>query len=1164
MVLASVCLDDKYDQRSGKIFITGIQALARLPLLQHDRDVRNGLNTGTYISGYRGSPMGGYDTALLRMGERLADRNIVFASGLNEETAVNAVWGSQQGDMFGDATVDGVVGIWYAKGVGVARGMDALKHANFAGTARNGGVLALVGDDHGCQSSAIPHQSDQDLVSAMIPVLAPSDVQEILDYGQIGIAMSRFTGCWVALKLTVETLEIAATVDADFDRPAITTPADFVPPPGGLGIRWPDPAVEAEVRLHGPKMDAVQAFARANPVDRMIYDARSARLGIVTTGKAYQDVRQALDELGIAEAEAAALGLRLYKVGMVWPLERQGALRFVEGLDEILVIEEKRGLIEDQLAVLLLQRGGQVPRLLGKTDTDGAVLIPSVRQLDPEMVGRAIHAMLVRNGVADRARLRPPGGSNIVTGTQTMVENDALPVRAPFFCSGCPHNRSTKLPDGSKGTGGTGCHAIAIWLPYRNTDTLPQMGGEGLAWLGRSRFSRTKHLFQNLGDGTYSHSGVLAVRAAAASGVNITYKILYNDAVAMTGGQALDNQLTVPQITRQVAAEGAKRIAVVTDEPHKYSSDAEFAPGVTIHDRSEMDAVQRELRDIEGLTILVYDQTCAAEKRRRRKRGAFPDPPKRVFINDRVCEGCGDCSAKSHCISVQPLETDLGRKRVIDQSNCNKDYSCLDGFCPSFVTVHGGKVRAANPVEAATFAAPPEPRLPPLDRPWNGLVTGIGGTGVVTVGQIIGMAAHLEGKGCSVLDFTGLAQKNGAVTSHVRIAMRQEDLHAVRIPAGGADLVLGCDAVVAASPVALRTMAHGITRAVVNHDVAPVAAFVSNPDMDQHNDIVRTTIAEAVGRDRIDFVDATRLASRLIGDAVATNLFMLGYAYQRGLVPLTAAAIEEAIRINGAAVDKNLEAFNWGRRAAVDIAAVDAVAAVEGQSAPSDDFDDVLARRLTFLAAYQHEAYAAKFGTFVAAVRAAERAAVPGNETFARTVMEGLFKLMAYKDEYEVARLYSDGAFRRKLEAQFDGDYSLSFHLAPPLFAGRDRKTGELRKRPYGRWMMKAFGVLARFKGLRGTMFDPFGYTAERREERRLPEEYRALVDSLLLHLTPANHSKAVEIAALAKEVRGYGHIKVRNLAKARARQAELMARFIPSGQSSRAPSRTAVLVEAG
>src|SRR5216684_2143284 len=923
MQLAAVTLDDKYTLPSGRIYLSGVQALVRLPMLQHQRDQAAGLNTGGFISGYRGSPLGVYDNALWQARRFLEQHNIQFQPGINEDLAATAVWGSQQVNLFPQATVDGVFALWYGKGPGVDRSTDALKHANAAGTSPHGGVIAIAGDDHGCQSSTLAHQSEHIFEAAMIPILNPSTVQEYLDFGLYGFALSRYSGCWVGFKAIAETVESSASVYADPHR------VEIVLPPGGLNIRWPDPPLDAERRLHGPKMAAVAAFVRANKLDRLEIDPRAARLGIITTGKAYLDVRQALADLGLDDKAAAALGIRLYKVGLTWPLEASGARRFAEGLKDVLVVEEKRGFIEDQLVRLLYNvEASRRPSVVGKEDESGAPLLPSPGELTPTQVAHAIALRLKRLG-EDSPQL-----NQRLARLQSFERMSEAPLpktqRTPFFCSGCPHNTSTRVPEGSRAMAGIGCHYMATWIPARNTMTATHMGGEGANWIGQAPFTKESHVFQNLGDGTYSHSGLLAIRAAAAAGVNITYKILYNDAVAMTGGQPLEGQLTVPQITQQVASEGAKRIVVVTDEPDKYPADAGFAAGVEIRHRDELDAVQRELREMPGLTIIVYDQTCAAEKRRRRKRGQFPDPPKRVFINEAVCEGCGDCSEKSNCVSVKPVETEFGRKRTIDQSNCNKDFSCLKGFCPSFVTVHGGSLRKLRrPVVAGAqdpFAELPVPRRRPLVGPYGILVTGIGGTGVITVGALLGMAAHLEGKGCTVLDFTGMSQKNGAVMSHVRLAPRPDDLHAVRVAAGGADLLLGCDMVVAASPTALSRVEHGITRAIVNSYLAPTAAFVVNPDIDFETAAMRRALRRAAGEQNTDFIDGTAIATALMGDSIATNLFMLGYAFQQGLIPLSLEVIERAIELNGVAIETNKRTFAWGRLAAHDRAKVEALA----------------------------------------------------------------------------------------------------------------------------------------------------------------------------------------------------------------------------------------------
>ena len=815
MTLMQVGLDDKYRLDAKRIYLSGIQALVRLPLLQRERDRRQNLNTAGFISGYRGSPLGMYDHALWRAKSFLQAHDIAFVPGLNEDLAATAVWGSQQVGLFPGAKVDGVFGIWYGKGPGVDRSVDALKHANSAGSSRHGGVLALAGDDHGCQSSTLAHQSEQVFAAALMPILNPATLQ-------------------VGFKAIGETVESSASIYSDPSRVEVVRPTDFEMPPDGLNIRWPDPPMEQERRLFGPKMEAVKAFVRANRLDRIVLDAKPARLGVLATGKAYLDLRQAMADLGITDRDAKALGLRIYKVALTWPLEEVGAKRFAEGLQDVLVVEEKRGFIEDQLMRILYNVDAwNRPSVVGKRDESGAPLLPSEGELTPTMVASALVARLRRLGhqtpVLEQRLARLEAFEHPANASAPIALQ-----RSPFFCSGCPHNTSTKLPDGSRAMAGIGCHGMALYVPSRRTATITQMGGEGANWIGQAPFTSEDHIFQNLGDGTYTHSGLLALRAASASGVNITYKILYNDAVAMTGGQPAEGSFTVFQIAHQVWAEGTKRLAIVSDDPGKYPAKNYFPPGASIHHRREMDQLQRELREVKGLSVLIYDQTCAAEKRRRRKRGLYPDPPKRVFINDLVCEGCGDCSQTSNCVSVQPLDTEFGRKRQIDQSNCNKDYSCVDGFCPSFVTVHGGALRrpkTGSVDSTQPFADLPLPPTRQLDAPYNILVTGIGGTGVITIGALLGMAAHLDGRGCSALDFTGLAQKNGAVMSHVRIARAPEDISTVRIASGGADLILGCDIVVSAGTTALSRVERGVTRAFVNADLQPTASFVMNPDI---------------------------------------------------------------------------------------------------------------------------------------------------------------------------------------------------------------------------------------------------------------------------------------------------------------------------------------------
>ncbi|MDB5630499.1 MAG: indolepyruvate ferredoxin oxidoreductase [Tardiphaga sp.] len=1143
MSLMQVDLDDKYQLDAKRIYLSGTQALVRLPMLQRQRDRLAGLNTAGFISGYRGSPLGMYDNALWRAKSFLQAQDIAFVPGLNEDLAATAVWGSQQVGLFPGATVAGVFGIWYGKGPGVDRSVDALKHANSAGTSRHGGVLALAGDDHGCQSSTLAHQSEQVFASALMPILNPATLQDYLDLGLYGFALSRFSGCWVGFKAISETVESSASIVSDPSRLQIITPTDFEMPQGGLSIRWPDPPLDQERRLHGPKMDAVAAFVRANQLDRIILDGKPARLGIAAAGKAYLDLRQAMADLGITDEMARQLGLRIYKIALTWPLEETGARRFAEGLQDVLVVEEKRGFIEDQLVRILYNMdASRRPSVVGKRDESGAVLLPSEGEISPTMVAAALVARLRRLGhhnpdLEQRLARLEAFDRPLATAAPTQ--------RTPYFCSGCPHNSSTKVPEGSRAMAGIGCHGMALYVPSRRTATVSHMGAEGVTWIGQAPFTTEPHIFQNMGDGTYTHSGLLALRAAAAAGISITYKILYNDAVAMTGGQPAEGGLTVSQIAHQVWAEGAKRVAIVSDEPEKYPSNY-FPAGATVHHRRELDAVQRELRDINGLTVLVYDQTCAAEKRRRRKRGLYPDPPKRVVINDLVCEGCGDCSRTSNCVSVQPLETEFGRKRQIDQSNCNKDYSCVDGFCPSFVTVLGGsrkKAETATVGAADLFADLPMPPTMPLDVPYNILVTGIGGTGVITIGALLGMAAHLDGKGCSALDFTGLAQKNGAVMSHVRIAATSDQLSTVRIATGGADLILGCDVVVTTSMPALSRIDRGATRVIVNADLQPTASFVINPDLDFQMDSMQQILRDAVRDKNLDVIDATATATALMGDSIATNAFMLGFAFQRGAVPLSLDAILKAIEINAAAIEMNKQAFAWGRLAAHDPARIRSVLQFQARAASTTrTLDETIAYRVEFLTGYQNKAYADRYLALVSDTRRVENTIAQGSTDLTDAVARNFFKLMAYKDEYEVARLYTDGSFAAKLAVQFEGDVKLKFNLAPPLISQRDKTTGHLRKSEYGGWIIHLFRVLAPLKAIRGTALDPFGYSVERKAERQLIEDYEAFLRERLATITPQQWPILVKLARLPETIRGYGHIKDSAIAVAADERKRLIA----------------------
>ena len=1155
MTLAAVSLDDKYAAWSGEVYMTGTQALVRLPMMQHLRDKAAGLDTACLISGYRGSPLGNFDRSLWQARRFLEAHGVLFKPGVNEDLAATALWGTQQVGLFPGAKHDGVFAIWYGKGPGVDRTMDVFKHANNAGTAPHGGVLALAGDDHVCASSTTAHQSEFDFMSAAMPVLNPAGVQEFLDYGLHGWALSRHAGLWVGFICIAETVDSAAIVSVDPHRVVIVAPDEDALPPGGLNIRLPDTPLDQEERLLEHKLDAARAYGRANRLDRAVIDGPGRRLGIVTTGKSYLDVRQALDDLGIDEAAARRLGLALYKVGMSWPLEPDGIERFAGGLDEILVVEEKRGFIENQIKDLLYNLPASArPRVIGKCDENGRPLLRASGELDPGGVARTLAGRLARFGADERVEARL-SLLHAKWGESAAAEQAAI-ERVPYFCSGCPHNSSTKVPQGSRALAGIGCHYMAQWMD-RETATFTHMGGEGASWIGQAPFTETRHVFQNIGDGTYFHSGILAVRAAVAAGVNITYKVLYNDAVAMTGGQPMDGPLSVQRVTRQLQAEGVGRIAVVTDQPHKYPLDGQFADGVTIDHRDALDRVQRELRDWEGVSAIVYDQMCATEKRRRRKRGTLEDPDWRVIINPDVCEGCGDCGVQSNCLSVVPLETEFGRKRAIDQSACNKDFSCLKGFCPSFVLVKGGRRRTRKPSAAADrpIAALPEPGRPSCAEPYGILLAGVGGTGIVTLGALLGTAARLEGKGATVLDKAGLAQKYGAVTSHIRIADRPEDLHAVRIAVGGARLLLGVDLVVAASPEAVARLDRSTSHAVVNGARMPTGDFTRTPDLAFPGEQLERVVAAAAAG--LDVVDATRMATALIGDAVYANLFLLGVAYQRGLIPLGADALEQAIALNGVATDANLRAFRWGRAAAHDPQAVAAAVAESGtvrEDAPPEGLDALIERRSADLAAYQNAAYAARYRALVARVREAERVRAPGREGLGEAVARAYHKLLAYKDEYEVARLFTDGRFRRQVDAQFEGGVGLRFSLAPPLFARRDPETGTLQKRVYGPWMLPAFRLLAAFKGLRGTALDPFGHTAERRRERALIGAYEATVETLVAGLESDNHALAVEIADVPLAMRGFGHVKEANIDCAQEREAQLLAAFrAPAPQMSAA-----------
>ncbi len=1130
--MKDVSLNDKYTLLNGRIFVTGIQALVRLPMLQKLFDQKAGLNTAGYISGYRGSPLGTLDQQLLQAEHFLKQHDIVFQPGVNEELAATACSGTQQINLQGAGAYDGVFAMWYGKGPGVDRSGDALRHANNFGTSRHGGILALLGDDHACESSTTAHQSEYAMVDAMIPVLNPASVQEILDYGLYGFGMSRYTGGVVSYKCVHDTVEATASIEVSEDRNRIILPEDYKQPDGGLNIRTPDTFLEQEHRVHYHRSEAAQAFVRANGLDQITVDARDAWLGIATTGKSFLDVRQALQELGIDNQTASQLGIRIYKIAMSWPIEPEGVYRFADGLQSIVIVEEKRGLIEEQLKALLYNRANS-PTIEGKRDRLNQILFPSTARLNATDIaiklGKRIVEKTASNAVGER-----------VTRLEAMMQaaqsrQAPAMVRTPYFCAGCPHNTGTKVPEGSVAKSGIGCHFMVQWMD-RSTNGFTQMGGEGASWIGEAPFSKHKHIFQNIGDGTYYHSGLLAIRASVASKVNVTFKILFNDAVAMTGGQPMDGPLTPVAIAQQVYGEGVEKIAVVTDEPDKYSSGTRWPAGTEVHHRDQYDQVQIAFREIIGTSVIIYDQTCAAEKRRRRKRGTFPDPAKRIFINEEVCEGCGDCGKASNCVAILPQDTPLGRKRRIDQSACNKDYSCVNGFCPSFVSIHGGRLKQQSSSSKPHNWNQPlaDVPLPSLSDNFSIVLTGVGGTGVVTIGAIIGMAAHIADLGCSILDMMGLAQKGGSVTSHIIIAQSPDKISTTHIAAGRANLLLGCDIVTAAAHTTLDRIKHGSTQAIINTHQMMTGDFARDRNSRFPAAQLQDAIKDATGDEQCRFINATHLAEALMGNTIAANMFMLGFAWQSGAIPIPTEAIEKAIALNGQAVEMNTKAFQWGRRAAADQIAVETIAAPDIVIHAPEKFtrnykqslQQVIDDRVQRLTEYQSARYAKRYRDLVESIADREKQTTPGLSGIALSVAANLYKLMAYKDEYEVARLHSNGKLLESIAAQFEGDYEIRFHMAPPVIARKNKLTGHLEKREFGPSMLGKLQVLAKLKVLRGTPLDVFAYSAERRTERALIKEYEALIKTLAGELNPANHAMALQLADLPDQIRGYGHVK--------------------------------------
>lgn len=1165
-VFDKVSLEDKYTQERGRAFMSGVQALVRLPLVQQLRDAQAGLHTAGFISGYRGSPLGGYDQALWKASEHLKRHNIVFQPGVNEELAATAVWGTQQVELFPEQKkYDGVFGIWYGKGPGVDRCSDVFKHANMAGTSPKGGVIAIAGDDHVAKSSTAAHQSDHIFKACGLPVFFPSDVQGILDMGLHAFALSRFSGLWSGMKTIQEVVESSASVDVSIDRVNIILPEDFHLPSGGLHIRWPDAPLEQEARLMEYKWYAALAYIRANKLNHTVIQGPRDRLGIIASGKAYRDTCQALSDLGLTHEVCHEIGLRLHQVNVVWPLEASTTREFALGLEEILVVEEKRQIIEYQLKEELYNwRPDTRPDVLGKfdqSDTDhsggewaranpaGHWLLRANADLSPALIAQAIAKRLLPRTLPESLRASIHARLAVIEAKQRSlaIVDPTVGDRQPWFCSGCPHSTSTRVPEGSRAMAGIGCHYMVLWMD-RSTSTFTQMGGEGAPWVGQSHFVKDTHVFANIGDGTWFHSGSLAIRQAVVAGVNITYKILYNDAVAMTGGQQVGERpegLSVPQIVKSCVAEGVKRVAVVTDDPKRYEG-VTLEPDVQVWHRDDLDHVQRLFRDISGTTVIVYDQTCATEKRRRRKSGKLEDPKRVVVINELVCEGCGDCSVKSNCLSVEPLETEFGRKRQINHSSCNKDESCLKGFCPSFVVLENATRR--KPAIKEQALAPdtlPMPVIPDCVEPYRIVVAGVGGTGVITIGQLLGVAAHIEGKGVITQDSAGLAQKGGSTWSHVQIALSPESLCATKVDIAKADLIMACDSVVAASPTTMALMQKDVTRIALNHHDTPTAGFVQNPDWHSTNATCATALSKAVGSEQLASIDASALAVEKFGDAIYANPLLLGFCWQKAWIPLSRESLIKALRLNAVQVERNLMAFEWGRCAALGEKPLNATLTEHPVIFKAkQSIDQIIQTRVDFLTHYQNARYAQEYREFVERVLAAEKTSAIGTEystlRLSASVAKYLFKLMAYKDEYEVARLHTNTDFSSRLKEQFEPGFHITHYLAPPLLS-KNNSQGEPVKQRFGPWIRFAFNGLRHLKFLRGTLIDPFGYSQERRTERALIAEYKFCIEALLPKLSLKNIDLAVQIASVPEHIRGYGHVKARHLELAKIKTTKLL-----------------------
>ncbi|MBI1416697.1 MAG: indolepyruvate ferredoxin oxidoreductase family protein [Limimaricola sp.] len=1121
-----ITLHDRYDLTKSPVLLNGTQALVRLMLMQRARDARAGLNTAGLVTGYRGSPLGAVDQQMQKAQADLQAAQVTFLPGLNEDLAATALWGSQQAELRGEGRYDGVFGLWYGKGPGVDRSGDVMRHANMAGTSPLGGVVMAMGDDHTGESSTTLHQSDWAMVDAYMPIVSPAGVQEILDYGLYAFALSRFAGVWVGLKTMKDTVEATSVVDGDPDRLSFITP-EFDMPEGGLNIRLVDTPVAQEARMIDYKRFAAEAFSRANRMDRRVWGKPGARIGLVAAGKNWLDLVHALQLLGLDAAEAERLGITTYKVGQVWPLDMATFHEWAEGLDLIIVVEEKRKLIEVQVKEALFDdRNGR--RVYGwhKGDehSEGRreELFPTRYALDPLWIAEKVGGVLLEEG-CDTSGIR--AGLDAISSARKADNAPEIAARLPYFCSGCPHNTSTKLPEGARAYAGIGCHYMVQWMD-RDTVGFTQMGGEGANWVGEAPFSTRDHVFQNLGDGTYNHSGVQAIRFALSAGTNITYKILFNDAVAMTGGQMNEGGLTPDRICRELLAMGVENVALVYDEKEDVDLSA-YPSEVTRDPRENLLTVEDRLSKVNGVSAIVYVQTCAAEKRRRRKRGQFPDPDRRVFINTDVCEGCGDCGVQSNCVSIVPVETELGRKRAIDQSSCNKDFSCVNGFCPSFVTIEGAKLRKQATAQI-DLPDMPLPELPAINGTHNVVITGVGGTGVVTIGAVMAMAAHLDGKGAGMMEMAGLAQKGGAVHIHCRLAEKPNDISAIRVATGECDTLIGGDLVVSAGSKTLGLMAAGRTRGVVNSHEIITGEFTRNTAFTLPVDRLVLSL-QARLKDGLTLFDASALATVLLGDSIYSNMMLFGAAWQKGLVPLSHEAISQAIELNGAAVEDNARAFELGRWAALHPDAATKLLQPTVAALPKTT-DGAIAYRADHLVAYQGKRLARKYRAAVARFNDPE---------LRDAVSRSYHKLLAYKDEYEVARLLMQT--RAKAGEAFDGDLKLTFRLAPPIFS-REGADGRPKKRAFGPWMERALPWLARGKVLRGTPLDPFGRSEERRTERALIRDFEADMDLILSVTDPALSEARLALAALPQQIRGFGPVKAAAVKKAAARRAELRA----------------------